>query len=160
MGQFANTSDIATRWQGYVQSQHQQPAQAYIEEAEAIILQQYPNLQSRINKGFPKVIVTGVVVDMVKRVLQNPEGFRSEDDGDYSYDFGAGSNAASTAGTLVLSVGDKAKLNAGYGPKAVTIGPGDEKALRHLTRAPRPYESESRYSDADEYLDWESWWFR
>lgn len=57
-----------------------------LEDAEAIIKMRVPNLDELVDDGtIPERIVVMIEVQMVLRVLRNPDAFISETDGNYSY---------------------------------------------------------------------------
>ena len=132
MGLYANPSDIAARWIGYRAEDHEALAITLIGDAESQLLDRVPQLPQRIANGVVfEQTVTSVVADIVKRVLRNPEGYRSEADGDYNYAYAPG---AYTPGEIVITAGDIARLSGNR--RAVTVGPGDDAALTHLLRSP------------------------
>lgn len=132
MGIYASPEDIANRWSGYDETTHSDLAVTLIGDAEALILDRIPYLATRIANGVvSERTVTAVVADMVTRVLRNPEGFREETDGDYSY---ARPAASAGTGRVELTGHDLSRLN---GPRrGATTGPGDDGALRNLVRSP------------------------
>lgn len=142
MGIYATPEDVGAEWPGYDTAMESR-TDVLIGKAEALILDTVPQLKGRIAAGVvSERTVAGVVVDMVVRVLRNPDGYRSEQDGDYEYTYAPGSY---TYGNTGLTLADLRKLRGSR--NAVTIGPGDDVALRNLTRAPR-YGVDDRYQDA------------
>lgn len=131
MGVYASPQDIAGRWPGYSADEHDARAEKLIGDAEALMLDRIPALPARIANGVvSERTVTVVVSDMTTRVLRNPEGYRSEDDGDYRYVYAPG---AYTPGEVGMTRSDLSRLN---GPRRGATGPGDDDALRNLTRSP------------------------
>lgn len=77
--------DIPTGQAAYVES--------VIDEAETVLLARVPTLPALITAGATSVaIVRTVIIRAVLRVLRNPNGYRSEQAGDYSYQFDAASS--------------------------------------------------------------------
>lgn len=125
MGLYASSSDVGAKWAGYDTAQHQVRADVLIGEAETLIQDRIPDLALRISNGVISTkTVNHVVTSMVIRVLRNPEGYRSESDGDYNYAYAPG---AYTPGEVGLTVSDLSRLRGSRG--GVTVGPGDDVAL-------------------------------
>lgn len=77
-----------------------------ISKAWTRILDRYPNIEERITAGRPSVdTVTGVIEDMVLRVLRNPNGYRQVSIDDYNRTI----DAALSAGRLYIA-DDEASL--------------------------------------------------
>jgi hypothetical protein len=67
-------SDVTDRWAGNDVPTDQNLVEALIDDAEAVILAEYPAIQARIdNDSLPLNLVKLVTVRMVSRVLRNPE---------------------------------------------------------------------------------------
>ncbi len=133
MGIYASPDDVAARWSGYNSTVHGDQALTDIGDAEALILDRVPTLPLRVSNGVvSERTVTKVICDMVIRHLKNPEGYRSEADGDYNYVYAPG---AYTPGDVGMTVADLARLN---GPRrGCTAGPNDDDALSHPVRGAR-----------------------
>ncbi|MQA14219.1 MAG: hypothetical protein GEV09_08615 [Pseudonocardiaceae bacterium] len=117
MGVYASTEDISGRWAGYDPDEHEDRATRLIGDAEALLLDRIPGVPQRIANGVVSDrTVTAVVVDMVKRVLRNPDGYRSEGDGDYNYVYSPG---AYTPGEVGMTRTDLSRLN---GPRRGVTG--------------------------------------
>lgn len=78
-----------------------------ISKAQARLKDRFPNLDERIAAGHPSAdTVTGVIEDMVLRVLRNPNGYRSVAIDDYNRTI----DSALSAGRLYLSEDEAALL--------------------------------------------------
>lgn len=67
-------ADVTARWVGNDTPTDEDLVAALIEDAEAVILSEYPLIQDRIDAStLPIRVVKMVVVRMVSRVLRNPE---------------------------------------------------------------------------------------
>lgn len=131
MGLYAEPADIAAKWSGYRSTEHEALAITLIGEAEGLILDRFPQLPDRIANGtVSEVTVKAVVTDMVKRVLRNPEGYRSEADGNYNYAYAPG---AYTPGEVDLTAGDIRRLN-GHRQAATVSAGADDPAMDILFR--------------------------
>lgn len=89
-----------------------------ISKAWTRILDRYPNIEERIAAGRPSVdTVTGVIEDMVLRVLRNPNGYRQVSIDDYNRTI----DAALSAGRLYIA-DDEASLLAPHRRRKGRIG--------------------------------------
>lgn len=71
---WATFHDVTDRWVGANKPDNEDQIAALIQDAEAVILAEYPKIQDRIDAAtLPIQVVTMVVVRMVTRVLRNPE---------------------------------------------------------------------------------------
>jgi hypothetical protein len=71
---WATFHDVTDRWVGSNKPDSEDQIAALIQDAEAVILAEFPKIQDRIDANtLPIQIVTMVVVRMVTRVLRNPE---------------------------------------------------------------------------------------
>lgn len=71
---WATPQDIVSRWVGPGAPTDDELLQALINDAEAVILAEYPLIQDRIDSGaLPLGTVVMVVARMVTRLLRNPE---------------------------------------------------------------------------------------
>jgi hypothetical protein len=67
-------ADVTDRWVGSDAPTDQNLVEALIDDAEAVVLAEYPAIQDRIDAAtLPLNLVKLVVVRMVSRVLRNPE---------------------------------------------------------------------------------------
>lgn len=72
---WATPLDIQNRWVGSGAPTDEALVQALIDDAEAVILAEYPKIQDRITAALlPVSTVVMVVSRMVTRMLRNPEG--------------------------------------------------------------------------------------
>lgn len=71
---WATFQDVTDRWVGSNAPTDEAQVAALIQDAEAVILAEFPKIQDRIDAAtLPLAVVTMVVVRMVSRVLRNPE---------------------------------------------------------------------------------------
>ena len=67
-------ADVTDRWVGNDAPTDETLVESLIEDAEAIVLAEYPKIQDRIDANtLPLGLVKMVIVRMVSRVLRNPE---------------------------------------------------------------------------------------
>lgn len=67
-------ADVTDRWVGNDVPTDETLVESLIQDAEAVVLAEYPAIQTRIDDGkLPLRLVTMVVAAMVSRVLRNPE---------------------------------------------------------------------------------------
>lgn len=72
---WTSPQDVLDRWVGNDQPTDFDLVQAIINDAETVVLSEYPRIQERITDGaLPLSTVVMVVSRMVTRVLRNPEG--------------------------------------------------------------------------------------
>jgi len=75
MSNWTTPQDVLDRWVGPGAPTDEEQLEALIEDAEAIVLSEYPGIQDRIDSGkLNSELVTLVVCRMVTRLLRNPEG--------------------------------------------------------------------------------------
>jgi len=68
-------ADVVNRWVGPGAPTNQSQVETLIEDAEQVVLSEFPKIQDRIDSGaLPIERVVMVVVQMVTRFLRNPEG--------------------------------------------------------------------------------------
>jgi hypothetical protein len=78
MSTWATTTDVIDRWVGDNPPTDTDQIQLLLDDAEAVILSEYPSIQSRINTGeISAGIVKLVVTRMVIRLMRNPENLSS-----------------------------------------------------------------------------------
>jgi hypothetical protein len=107
-------SDVAARWR-VLTSDEAAVATVKIADAIALLNSRFPTLDAAVPDTVPDEIIVPIVVDMVLRVLKNPEGLRSENLGQYAYvrdnTLSSGAlyvsleEAATIAGALSVSTG-------------------------------------------------------
>lgn len=72
---WATPQDVLDRWVGGGEPTDLDQIQALIDDAESVILAEYPKIQDRIDAAtVPLSLVVMVVTRMVTRILRNPEG--------------------------------------------------------------------------------------
>lgn len=99
---WATFEDVTSRWVGPDVPTDEALVTALIGDAEQVILAKYPAIQDRITAGtLPAERLTFVVVQMVSRVLRNPEGltYWQQTTGP----FGQARNYGSEAGGIYLT---------------------------------------------------------
>lgn len=106
---WATPQDVVDRWVGSGAPTDIDLVQALINDAEAVILVQYPKIQDRITAGtLPLATVVMVACRMAMRILRNPEGL--------SYlqmstgPFGQGKNYGSNGGTDIWMTPEEIKM--------------------------------------------------
>lgn len=83
---YATAQDVEARLGRDLRPEEVEQVEILLEDAEAILLMRIPNLHDLVTSGeIPERIVVMVEVQMVLRVLRNPDAFISETDGNYSY---------------------------------------------------------------------------
>lgn len=129
MGDFADASSVELAWNKPVTGETITYVEYLIDKAERLVRDKVPNLNDRIMAGCPsEETVSDVVVDMVLRLLRNPEGLSSESAGDYSYQ----RNAATGEGRITLRPDELARLLCNSGQ--VSSVPVGDNALRYPHR--------------------------
>ncbi|MER7174202.1 Gp19/Gp15/Gp42 family protein [Streptomyces mesophilus] len=92
--------------------------QALITQAETYLYARVPDLDRRIASGqVTQATVDFIEASMVARVARNPDGYRAETEGDYSYQL----DSRAAAGFLILLPDELIMLGIGRG--AFTIAP-------------------------------------
>lgn len=129
MGEFASTDDVGLAWNQPVSDEQQEYVDYLIDKAERLVRDKVPTLDARITATTLSALTVGdVVVDMVVRLLRNPEGLSSESAGDYSYQ----RNAATGEGRLFMRPDEIARLRGN--PGQVSSVPVGDNALIHPLR--------------------------
>lgn len=83
---YAKTADVAARLGRPLTADETAQAAILLEDAELEIRQRIPDLDEKVTNGdLDESLVVRVESTAVKRVIQNPEGYTSETDGDYTY---------------------------------------------------------------------------
>jgi hypothetical protein len=111
-----NTADIKARWRPLT-AEEEAVAQAYLDDAWAVVLSQVPGIEARITAGSLSLdLVVKVVAAMVLRIMRNPDGIRQWqiDDASFTRD------QALSAGLLYLADSERAELM----PRASSYGSG------------------------------------
>lgn len=106
---WATPQDVIDRWVGPGEPTDSDLVAALIDDAEAVILAEYPKIQERIDAAtLAQATVVLVVCRMVSRVLRNPEGlsYIQQTTGP----FGQGKNYGSNGGVDIWMTTDEIKL--------------------------------------------------
>jgi len=124
MSTWATPQDIIDRWVGPGAPTDTDQLQALIDDAEAIVLKEYPGIQDRIDSGsLNEDLVVMVVSRMVTRLLRNPEGltYWQQQTGP----FGQARNFGDAATDIWMTVAERELLRAVSRGKsfAVNLGP-------------------------------------
>lgn len=124
MSTWATPQDVIDRWVGPGAPTDTDQLQALLDDAEAIVLKEYPGIQDRIDGGsLNEDLVTMVVCRMVTRLLRNPEGltYWQQQTGP----FGQARNFGDAGTDIWMTVAERELLRAVSGGKsfAVNLGP-------------------------------------
>lgn len=131
MGEFADISAVELAWNQLVPDDSSDHVDYLIDKAERLVRARVPSLADRITaEKITTEDVSDVVCDMVIRVLRNPDGYRYEAAGDYSYQ----RDSSVATGTLALTTAELARLRGN--PGQVTSVPVGDDALIHPLRRP------------------------
>jgi hypothetical protein len=107
---YAGVEDVRSAWNRPVPESRVPYVQDKLDRAHRLLRRRAPGLDARVAGGqLAPEDVGDVIVRMVIRVLRNPEGYRTETDGDYSY----GRDTRSASGELTVTDEDLEEL--GYG---------------------------------------------
>ncbi|OLT27747.1 hypothetical protein BJF83_17325 [Nocardiopsis sp. CNR-923] len=114
----ATVTDVQDRFNRPLTPEEETLAETLLDDAEIKIRRRIPNLAARAaaDAEFAETVVM-VEANAVLRVLRNPEGYRQETDGDYSYSV----SAAVASGRLMILDEEWADLGLNRG--AFTIRP-------------------------------------
>lgn len=95
-GPYAVTADVQSEWHQPLTDEQLPWVQAKIDRATRKLLRRIPDLDARITDGrLTTEDVRDAIVDAVLRVLRNPSGYKSEQDGDYGYSLNSRDASAS-----------------------------------------------------------------
>lgn len=81
----ASEQDVAVRLGRALDQGEQELVAALLDDAEALLIARIPHLLVRAEDEAYRKLVVMVEANMVVRVLRNPDGFRQESEGGYSY---------------------------------------------------------------------------
>ena len=125
----ATVDDVQDRLDRELTDDEKQLAATLLEDVEAIIRSRVRNLLRRAaaDESYRQIVVM-VEANAVLRVLRNPEGYRQESEGNYSYSL----NAAVASGHLFVLGSEWDLLGANRG--AFTITPKVRRPRRGITR--------------------------
>jgi hypothetical protein len=91
---YATVSDVAVRWARTPTTEEAALIAVRLADVERIILKRIPDLDTLIAAGTVDLAtVVQVEADVVLRVIRNPDGFVSETDGNYTYQFSQSTRA-------------------------------------------------------------------
>jgi hypothetical protein len=83
---YATPDDVATRWGRELSGEETNLVSVRLEDVERMIRRRIPDLEDQVASGQINVEdVVQVESDSVLRLARNPEGYKSETDGDYTY---------------------------------------------------------------------------
>lgn len=83
---YAETSDLQDRAEWELSAAELARGAVYLNDVELLIRRRIPDLDDQVGDGtIEQDLLVKIEADAVLRVLRNPRGFRSEQDGDYSY---------------------------------------------------------------------------
>lgn len=123
---WATANDVLERWIGDDKPTDHELVQRWVDDAETLILSEFPDIQDRIDAGdLPVERVRFVVARMVTRAFRNPNGLRqvNEQAGPFGL---SGTFAGSTPGDVMLTPEERALLRAptkARRPRAFTVDP-------------------------------------
>jgi Gp19/Gp15/Gp42-like protein len=132
---YATVDDVAARLGRDLDEAEQRLAAVLLDDAEQRIRARIPDLDERVNASeHYRALVVSVEAAAVVRVLRNPGGYRSETDGNYSYQL----DTRAAAGFLTILDEEWALLGASHGAFTATpyLDPIHHDPL-HLMRHPR-----------------------
>lgn len=133
MTAFATYNDVAARWRP-LSAAEQETAETLLTDVSGLIRSQVPTIDARLDAGtLDAGIVRMVAARSVIRSMQNPEGYRTESDGDYSYT----RDESRTSGELYVSAADLALLRGGSASRVGTIHVREPQWLREAEHAER-----------------------
>lgn len=127
MAAFATTDDIEAKWRALTDPEKTSAAED-LDFASAIIRTQVPDIDSRIaSQTAPSVlgaVAKGITVAMVLRRLQNPEGWRSQQEAIEDYSVTNTRDSSLSGGAVMLLDGELQLLRGRR--KAFSTKPGNE----------------------------------
>lgn len=125
----ATVEDVRKRFDRDLTDEEERLAQTLLDDAETKIRRRIRNLTQRAaaDPDFRAAVIM-VEANAVLRVLRNPEGYRQEAEGNYSYSL----NAAVASGHLFIMDSEWADLGVGRG--AFTVAPKIRRPRRGITR--------------------------
>ncbi|MFE2912822.1 Gp19/Gp15/Gp42 family protein [Kitasatospora indigofera] len=114
---YATVQDVEDRYLGQLTTDEQALAEVLLGDAENLIRSRVRDLDTRVTDPNYLAAVVQVESNAVLRVVRNPDGYRQEMDGNYSYSI----SAAVASGFLSILDNEWALL--GVRPGAFTITP-------------------------------------
>lgn len=123
MAVYATVADVQAAYDGQVPGDQIGWVQNRLDHAERLVAMEAGDLAARITNGLTTAdAIRAVLVEMVVRVLRNPQGYREEVAGPFSYRL----DAALATGQLYLSREDRRLLGLRRGALTVAL---DDPAL-------------------------------
>ena len=114
----ATVEDVEARFHRELTEDEKRLVAARLDDAELILRSRVPDLLQRVEDGdIDRDIVVMIEVDMILRIIRNPEGLSQETDGNYSY------SVSARAGSGILEALPSEWALLGVGSGAFTIGP-------------------------------------
>lgn len=96
---YATSDDVAVRWARSPSDEEAALIEVRLEDVERLIRKRIPTLDTMVTDGdILEDDLIQVEADAVLRLVRNPEGFVSESDGNYTYQF----NQQTSAGKLEI----------------------------------------------------------
>lgn len=133
---YAEFEDVRDAWNRPLPEARREYVERKLGEAHRLLRSpsNAPGLDLRVTSGqLDRELVGDIIVRMVIRVLRNPEGYRTESDGDYSY----GRESGSSSGEVTVTDKDLEDLGFSSTTTYATPGPGAELG-RAWRRDPYP----------------------
>ncbi|GAB3209800.1 hypothetical protein GCM10027294_25640 [Marinactinospora endophytica] len=127
---YATVDDVQARMGRPLTAEERQLAATLLDDVEAMLRARIADLDGRAADPNYRSLVVMVESNAVTRVLKNPDGYRQESEGNYSYSL----NTAAAAGYLLVLDSEWALLGVSRG--AWTITP----VVRSRRRHPDPWE--------------------
>lgn len=114
---YATVDDVQARLGRPLTSEERELAVTLLDDVEAMLRARIPDLDERVevNENY-RALVVMVEANAVLRVLKNPEGYRQESEGNYSYSL----NVAAAAGYLLVLDWEWRMLGASRGAWTIT----------------------------------------
>jgi hypothetical protein len=104
---YATSEDVSVRWARTPSDEEAALIQVRLEDVERMIRKRIPTLDTLVTSGdILEADLVQVEADSVLRLIRNPEGYVSESDGNYTYQF----NQATAAGKLEILPEEWARL--------------------------------------------------
>lgn len=148
---FATSDDVAEAWRALT-SDEDGTATFWLRVASSIIRTEVPTVDGRVAAGtLDPDLVMGVTVAMVLRRLQNPDGWRSEQEAIEDYSTSKTRDSALSAGGVYLTDEEKCLLEGRSGAFSITPSTGPvtcetfEQIAINRRRREGWYGSEGRY---------------
>lgn len=117
---YATSDDVAVRWGQTPSTEQTATIDTLLSDVERLILKRIPDLSDKISAGtIDEADVVQVEAQAVIRVMRNPDGYVSETDGTYTYQYAAGA----AAGVLQVLPDEWELLGVGTGGGMTVVVP-------------------------------------